>query len=168
MVKIMAESLTQLKPKRLSRRLEELARNALPCVSAVVSHGDPEHGLTVALWVESQGRRDVLDLARVLESEPGGHVETGWSLLSPSRRHPEWRLLLHISFERPVLCDFVIRFDITEHPSDELRLILPLVLGANGFALAFDGFGESDKPVVWVPAPGRRDCVFELLAQLGP
>ena len=122
MVKIMVESLTQLKPKRLSRRLEELARNALPCVSAVVSHGDPEHGLTVALWVESQGRRDVLDLARVLESEPGGHVETGWSLLSPSRRHPHWRLLLHVSFERPVLCDFVIRFDITEHPSDELRL----------------------------------------------
>ena len=34
MVKIMVESLTQLKPKRLNRRLEELARNALPCVSA--------------------------------------------------------------------------------------------------------------------------------------
>lgn len=168
MVKIMVESLTQLKPKRLNRRLEELARNALPCVSAVVSHGDPEHGLTVALWVESQGRRDVLDLARVLESEPGGHVETGWSLLSPSRRHPKWRLLLHVSFERPVLCDFVIRFDITEHPSDELRAALPLLLAASGFALAFDGFSEPDRSVAWVPAPAARDCVLEGLAAVGP
>jgi hypothetical protein len=92
------ESLTALKPKRLERRLEALARDALPCVSAVVSHGDPEHGLTVALCVQSQGRRDVLDLARVLETEPGGYVETGWSLLSPSRRHPYWRLLLSVNF----------------------------------------------------------------------
>lgn len=168
MVKIMAESLAQLKPKRLSRRLEELARNALPCVSAVVSHGDPEHGLTVALWVESQGRRDVLDLARVLESEPGGHVETGWSLLSPSRRHPEWRLLLHVSFERPVLCNFVVRFDVTDHPSDELRLALPLLMAANGFALAFEGVSEADRPVTWVPAPAVRDCVFDVLAAVGP
>lgn len=168
MVKIMAESLTQLKPKRLSRRLEELSRNALPCVSAVVSHGDPEHGLTVALWVESQGRRDVLDLARVLESEPGGHVETGWSLLSPSRRHAEWRLLLRVSFERPVLCDFVIRFDITEHTSDERRLALPLVLAASGFALAFDAFPDPDRPVTWVPAPAARECVADVLAAVGP
>src|SRR5436309_12872270 len=98
----MVEDLTNLKPKRLERRLEELASDALPCVSAVVSHGDPEHGLTVALWVESQGRGDVLDLARVLETEPGGHVETGWSMLSPSRRHPQWRLLLRVNLERPV------------------------------------------------------------------
>ena len=167
MVKIMAESLTQLKPKRLSRRLEELARNALPCVSAVVSHGDPEHGLTVALWVESQGRLDVLDLARVLESEPGGHVETGWSLLSPSRRHPKWRLLLHVSFERPVLCDFVVRIDITDHPTDELRLALPLLLAASGFALAFDGSPDPDRPVTWVPAPAARDCVHDCLAAVG-
>jgi hypothetical protein len=168
MVEIMVESLTQLKPKRLNRRLEELARNALPCVSTVASHGDPEHGLTVALWVESRGRRDVLDLARVLESEPGGHVETGWSLLSPSRRHPEWRLLLRVSFERPVLCDFVVRFDVTDHPRDELRLALPLILAASGFALAFDGTSEADRPVTWLPAPAARDCVFEVLAAVAP
>lgn len=167
-MKIMAESLTQLKPKRLSRRLEELARNALPCVSAVVSHGDPEHGLTVALWVESQGRRDVLDLARVLESEPGGHVETGWSLLSPSRRHPHWRLLLHVNFERPVLCDFVVRFDVSDHSNDELRLDLPLLLAASGFALAFDGFPEADMPVAWIPAPTAREGVLDVLAAVGP
>jgi hypothetical protein len=157
------EDLMTLKPKRLERRLEELARDALRCVSAVVSHGDPEHGLTVALWVESQGRRDVLDLARVLESEPGGHVETGWSLLSPSRRHPYWRLLLRINFERPVLCDFVVRLDVNDHPNDELRLALPLLLSASGFALAFDGLREPDRPVTWVPAPAARECVLEVL-----
>ena len=52
----MVEDLTMLNPKRLGRRLEELARDALPCVSAVASHADPEHGLTVALWIESHGR----------------------------------------------------------------------------------------------------------------
>lgn len=168
MVEIMVESLTQLKPKQLNRRLEELARNALPCVSAVVSHGNQEHGLTVALWVESQGRRDVLDLARVLESEPGGHVETGWSLLSPSRRHPQWRLLLRVSVERPVLCDFVVRFDVTDHPKDDLRLALPLLLAANGFAFTFDGTSDADRPVTWIPAPAARDSVFEVLAAVGP
>jgi hypothetical protein len=162
------EDLMTLKPKRLERRLEELARDALPCVSAVVSHGDPEHGLTVALWVESLRRRDVLDLARVLNTEPGGHVETGWSLLSPSRRHPSWRLLLHVNFERPVLCSFVVRFDITDHPDDQLRLALPLLLAASGFALAFDGFPEAERAVTWVPAPSSRDCVFDALAATGP
>ena len=163
----MVEDLTHLKPKRLGRRLEELSHEALPCVSAVVSHGDPEHGLTVALWVESQGRRDVRDLTRVLESEPGGHVVTGWSLLSPNRKHPHWRLLLHIDVERPVLCSFVVRFDISDHPNDQLRLALPLLLAASGFALAFDGFPEPDKPVTWVPAPDVRDCVFEVLGAAG-
>lgn len=167
-VEIMVEDLTTLKPKRLGRRLEVLARDALPCVSAVVSHGDPEHGLTVALWVESQGRRDVRDLARVLESEPDGLVETGWALLSPSRRHSRWRLLLRVDIERPVLCNFAVCFDITDHPDDQLRLALPLLLAASGFALAFDGFAEPDRPVTWVPAPAVRDCVFEVLAAIGP
>jgi hypothetical protein len=164
----MVEDLTKLKPKRLERRLEELARDALPCVSAVVSHGDPEHGLTVALWVESHGRRDVLDLTRVLETEPGGHVLTGWSLLSPSRKHPYWRLLLHVDFERPVLCSFVVRFDITDNPDDQLRLALPLLLAASGFALAFGGFYEPHEPVTWVPAPAVRDYVFDVLAAARP
>lgn len=159
----MVEDLSMLAPKRLERRLEELARDALPCVSAVVSRGDPERGLTVALWVESEGRRDVLDLARVLETEPGGHVSTGWSLLSPSRKHPCWRLLLHVEIERPVLCSFVVRFDVSEHPDDQLRLALPLLLAASGFTLDFDGFSDPDTPVVWVPAPAVRDCILEVL-----
>ncbi len=163
-MKTMVEDLTKLKPKRLGRRLEQLSRNALPCVSAIASHADPEHGLTVALWVESQGRRDVRDLARVLQSEPGGHVTTGWSLLSPSRKHPQWRLLLHIDFERPVLCSFVVRFDVTDHPNDQLRLALPLLLAASGFAVAFDGFPRTDEPVIWVSAPAAREGVLEVLA----
>jgi hypothetical protein len=158
------EQLTALKPRRLGRRLEELAGDALLCVSAIVSHGDWDPDLTVALWVESRGRRDVLDLARVLESEPGGYVETGWSLLSPSRQHPHWRLLLRVNFERPVLCDFVVRFDVTDHPSDKMRDAMPLLLAADGFALAFDGLPEADKPVTWVPAPAARECVFEVLS----
>lgn len=163
----MVENLTKLKPKRLGRRLEELARDALPCVAAIVSHGDPEHGLTVALWVESRNRRDVRDLARVLESEPSGHVITGWSLLTPSRSHPEWRLLLRVQFERPVNCSFVVRFDVAEHPNDQLRVALPLLLAASGYALALDGFPGPDTPVTWVPAPAARECVFQVLAAAG-
>src|SRR5579862_9815658 len=137
------EDLTRLTAKRLERRLEELAHEALPCVSAIAFEASQEEGLTVGLWVESEGRRDVCDLARVLETEPGGHVATGWSLLSPSRPRPYWRLLLRVHFERPVLCSFVVRFDVHDHPSDEMRLALPLLLAASGFALAFDRLPEA-------------------------
>jgi hypothetical protein len=163
-VKIVVEDLTKLKPRRLGRRLERLARDALPCVTAVASHADPEHGLTVALWVESQGRRDVRDLARVLQSEPGGRVGTTWSLLTPSRKHPRWRLLFHVDFERPVLCSFVVRFDVSDHPADQLRLALPLLLAASTFALAFDGFPPPDEHLACVPTPAARERVLEVLA----
>jgi hypothetical protein len=73
-----------LPPKRLERRLAELAREALPCVSATVFDGSPRDGLTVGLRVEPEGRRDVLDLPRVLEIEPGGHVVSAWPLVEPS------------------------------------------------------------------------------------
>ena len=161
------EDLTRLTPKRLERRLEELAREALPCVSAVAFEANPDEGLTVGLWVESAGRRDVVDLARVLETEPGGHVATGWSLLSPSRAHPYWRLLLRVHFERPVLCSFVMRFDIRDNPSDAMRRSLPLLLAASGFALAFDRLPETDRPLAWIPAPAVRDCVYEALSASG-
>ena len=156
------EDLTKLAPKRLERRLEELAREALPCVAAVVFDGNPKDGLTVGLWVEAGSRRDVLDLTRVLESEPGGHVATGWSLLTPSREHPYWRLLLRVQFERPVKCSFAVRFDVHEHARDEMRAALPLLLAASGFALGFNGFPTRDRPATWLPAPGVRDCVVEV------
>jgi hypothetical protein len=157
------EDLTKLTAKRLERRLEELTREALPCVAAVAFSASPEEGLTVGLWIESKGRRDVLDLARVLETEPGGHVATGWSLLSPSRPHPCWRLLLRVHFERPVLCSLVVRFDIRDNASDAMRSSLPLVLAASGFALAFDRLPQTGRPLPWIPAPAVRDCVYEVL-----
>lgn len=161
------EDLTTLPPKKLARRLDELAREALPCVAANVFDGNPHEGLTVGLRVESEGRRDVLDLARVLETEPNGHVSAGWSLLSPSRRHPYWRLLLRVHFERPVKCDFAIRFDVRNHPSDAMRAALPLLLAARGFALSFGRDPEPGRPLVWVAAPAARDCVFEALTAVG-
>ena len=63
------EDLTTLPPKRLEKRLEELADDALPCHSATVFDGNRDDGLTVALHVESRRRRDVLDLARVVEDD---------------------------------------------------------------------------------------------------
>lgn len=157
------EDLTKLAPKPLERRLEQLAREALPCVSTNVFDGNPQYGLTVGLWVESQGRRDVLDLARVLETEPGGHVATGWSLLTPRRGHPSARLLLRVDFERPVKCSFVARFEIGDDAHDPMRAALPLLLAASGFALGFDGFPGSERPVAWVPAPASAECVFNAL-----
>jgi hypothetical protein len=163
-VKSMTEDLANLPPRRLARRLDQLAQDALPCIAATVFDGNPEDGLTVGLWVEARGRRDVLDLARVLETEPGGHVFSGWSLLYPNRHHPYWRLLLRVHFERPVKCDFMLRFNVREHPDDPLRVALPLLLAASGFALGFDGFPRENHAVVWIPAPAVHKCVFEVLA----
>ena len=161
-----AEDLTKLSPKRLTKRLEELSREALPCVSATVFDGNPRDGLTVGLWVESHGRRDVLDLARVLETERAGHVATAWSLLRPGKADPLWRLLLRVEFERPVSCAFVVRFDVHEH-RDQLRQALPLLLAASGFAIAFDEVPEAAESLVWVPAPAARECVVETLTAAG-
>jgi hypothetical protein len=166
-VNAILEDLTQLSPKRLERRLEQLAREALPCRSAIVFDGSPSEGLTVGLRVESQDRRDVLDLARVLEIEPNGYVFSAWALLSPNRSHPYWRLLLRVHFERPVLCSFVVRLDVTDHGSDPLRASLPLILAAERFALAFGGEPGEDRPLVWVSAPSARECVLEVLATVG-
>ncbi len=166
-VNAILEDLTQLSPKRLERRLEQLAREALPCTSAVVFDGSPSEGLTVGLRVESQGRRDVLDLARVLEIEPNGYVFSAWALLTPNRSHPYWRLLLRVHFERPVRCSFVVRFDVREHPSDPFRVSLPLILAADRFALSFDGAPNEDQPLVWVSAPAARECVVQTLAAVG-
>jgi hypothetical protein len=156
-----AEDLTKLSPKRLARRLEELSREALPCVSASVFEGNPRDGLTVGLWVESRGRGDVVDLARVLASEPGGHVVTAWSLLRPGRAQPHWRLLLRVEFERPVSCVFVVQFDIRKHAHDRLWQALPLLLAAEGFAIAFDRSPDDVDSLLWVPAPAARECVAE-------
>jgi hypothetical protein len=159
------EDLTTLPPKRLEKRLEELARDALPCNSATVFDGSPKDGLTVALHLDSRRRGDVLDLARVVEDDAAVQASCGWSLLAPGRRHQYWRLLLRVSFERPVLCAFTVSFDVLEHPRDPLRGALPLLLAANRFVFDFDGRLDPDRPLVWIAAPVARECVEDLLSQ---
>jgi hypothetical protein len=159
------EDLTTLPPKRLEKRLEALARDALPCRSATVFDGNPDDGLTVALHVDSLRRGDVLDLARVVEDDAAVSASCGWSLLAPSRRHPHWRLLLRVSFERPVVCAFTVGFDISDHPSDPLRATLPILLAANRFVFDLDGRLDPELPLVWIAAPAVRDCVVDVLSQ---
>jgi len=164
-VNVMLEDLTTLPPKRLEKRLEELARDALPCHAATVFDGNPDEGLTVALHVDSRKRGDVLDLARVVEDDAAVEASCGWSLLAPSRRHPCWRLLLRLSFERPVKCVYTVGFDVREHASDPLRATLPLLLAANRFVFDFDGRLDPELPLVWIVAPAARECVLDVLSQ---
>jgi len=162
-VNVILEDLTTLPPKRLEKRLEALARDALPCPAATVFDGNPNDGLTVALHVDSRGRGDVLDLARVVEDDGAVQASCGWSLLTPSRRHRNWRLLLRVSFERPVKCVFTVGFDVLDHPNDPLRATLPLLLAANRFIFDFDGRLDPDRPLVWIAAPAARECVLAAL-----
>lgn len=127
----------------------------------------PERGLTAGLWVESQGRRDVLDLGRVVETEPGGSATLAWSLLTPNRTHSNWRLLLHVEMARPVQCTFTIGFNVGGHPSDELRRGLPLLLAADLLALAFDGSPQPGRPLPLVSAPNARDSVLQVFLDVG-
>jgi hypothetical protein len=164
-VRVILEDLTTLPPKRLEKRLEALARDALRCRSATVFDGNPVDGLTVSLHLDSAARRDVLDLARVVEDDAVVQASCGWSLLTPSRRHPRSRLLLRTSFERPVVCDFTVSFEISQHPDDPLRTTLPLLLAANRFVFDFDGRLDPERPLVWMAAPAVRDCVLDVLWQ---
>jgi len=164
-VNAILEDLTTLPAKRLEKRLEELAHDALPCHSATVFDGNPDDGLTVALHVDSRRRRDVLDLARVVEDDAAVHASCGWLLLTPSRRHPYWRLLLRVGFERPVACAFTVSFDIRDHPHDPLRASLPLLLAASRFVFDFDGRLDPALPLVWIAAPVAREYVLDVLSQ---
>jgi hypothetical protein len=164
-VSVILEDLTTLPPKRLAKRLEEIARDAIPCRSVTVFDGTPDDGLTVALHVDGHERRDVLDLARVVEEDAAVSASCGWSLLAPARRHPFWRLLLRVSFERPVKCTFTVGFDIRMEPGDPLRVSLPLLLAANRFVFDFDGRFDPDRPLVWIGAPAVRECVLDVLSQ---
>lgn len=166
-MKTMLEDLSTLPPKRLEKRLEKLAHDALACQAVTVFDGNSDEGLTVALDVDSRRRGDVLDLARVVEDDAAVRASCGWSLLPPTRRRRYWRLLLRVSFERPVQCAFTVGFDIRAHPSDPLRSKLPLLLAANRVVFAFDGPLDPERPLVWIAAPVARECVLELLAAVG-
>ena len=110
-VSAILEDLTTLSPKRLEKRLEALARDALPCRSVTVFDGNPETGSPSRSTSTRAERGDVLDLARVVEDDAAVSASCGWSLLAPSRRQPCWRLLLRVSFERPVTCEFTVAFE---------------------------------------------------------
>ncbi|MGI8479968.1 MAG: hypothetical protein ACR2M2_08960, partial [Gaiellaceae bacterium] len=126
--------------------------------------GNPNDGLTVALHVDSRRRGDVLDLARVVEDDAAVQASCGWSLLDPNRRHQYWRLLLRVSFERPVKCVFTVGFDVREHWNDPLRATLPLLLAADRFVFDFDGRLDPNRPLVWIAAPTARECVLAVLS----
>jgi hypothetical protein len=166
-VSVILEDLTTLSPKRLEKRLDELAREALSCHSATVFDGNAKDGLTVALHIDSRRRGDLLDLARVVEDDASVQASCGWSLLAPSRRYPYWRLLLRVSFERPVTCAFTVGFDVREHPADPLRASLPLLLAANRFVLDLDRRPDFERPLVWIAAPVARECPLEVLLRAG-
>ena len=163
----MLEDLSTLPPKRLEKQLEKLAHEALPCQTVSVFDGNADEGLTVALHVNSRRRGTILDLARVVEDDPSVDASCGWSLLPPTRQRAAWRLLLRVSFERPVQCTFTVGFDIRAHESDPLRASLPLLLAANRLVFAFDGALDSERPLVWIAAPVARDPLLDLLTAVG-
>jgi hypothetical protein len=164
-VSVILDNLTTLSPKRLEKHLEALARESLSCSSVTVFDGNPDDGLTVSLRVNSHQRADVLDLARVVEDDGIVSASCSWSALSPNRRHPEWRLLLRVGFERPVVCSFTVLFVVTNHTADTLRSSLPLLLAAHRLVFDFDGRIEPSLPVVWIAAPSARDCLLDVLAE---
>jgi hypothetical protein len=158
------EDLTTLPPKRLEKRLRQLASGSLQCRGISVFSGDPGTGLTVALTVDAHDRRDVLDLARVVEDDAAVSASCGWSFLAASRRHAYGRLLLRVSFERPVDCDFTVSFEVGTHPSDPVRTKLPLLLAADRFVFDLGGGVRHDHPLVWLAAPLARDSVLDALS----
>ena len=157
----MLEDLTALPPKRLERRLEELWSDSLPCRQVLPWEASPEQGLTACLYVDSLGRRDVTDLGRVVESEPGGWATLAWSSLSPNRRLPYWRLLLHVDVERPVRCSFSVGFAVGNDDRDVLRSSLPLVIAASFFTFAFDTPPSTWQPLPLLTAPLIKTSVTE-------
>jgi hypothetical protein len=161
------EDLSTLPPKRLEKQLEKLAHDALPCQAVSVFDGNADEGLTVALHVNSRRRGTILDLARVVEDDPSVDALCGWSLLPPTRQRAAWRLLLRVSFERPVQCTFTVGFDIRAHEGDPLRASLPLLLAANRLVFAFDGALDPERPLVWIAAPVARDPLLDLLTAVG-
>jgi hypothetical protein len=166
-VKQMLDDLTTLPAKRRQKRLEKLADEALPCRAVTVFDGNADDGITVALHVDSRRRGDVLDLARVVEDDTRVHGTCDWSLLPPAGRRHYFRLLLRVSFERPVGCEFVVSLDIRDHGSDQLRAALPLLLAASRLVFVIDEQVGAEWPLVWIDAPVAREPVLELLKTVG-
>ena len=82
---VILDDLSTLPPKKLVRRLEEVAADALPCLGITAHEASPEAGLTTGLWVDDRGRRDLHDLVRVVETDPGGYATVAWAGLERLR-----------------------------------------------------------------------------------
>lgn len=147
--------------------MQELVHDALPCHAVTVFDGNADDGITAALHVDPRQRGDVLDLARVVDDDPRVYGSCAWSLLPPVGRGLEWRLLLRVSFERPVRCEFALNLDVHDHPSDPLRPALPLLLAASRLVFVLDGQADPERSLVWIDAPAAREPVLELLAAVG-
>ena len=166
-VKIMLEDLTKLPPKRL----ETPARGAR-ARGAPVRLGDRlrrQSARTASPSGSGSSRRAgaTCSTSRACSRRAGRPRRDRLVAPLAEPRHPHWRLLLRVSFERPVLCDFVVRFDITDHPSDQLRR--PCRSSRREPVRArFRRLWRKRQTRCLGPGTGRRDCVFELLAQLGP
>lgn len=155
---VILEDLSTLPPRKLARRLEELAAEALPCLEVTAHDASPEVGLTTGLWVDDRGRRDLHDLVRVVETEPGGYATVAWAGLSPSVQTPYWRLLLRVRFESPVHCAFDIQVATRTEDSDWLALML----AASRFAVVVD----DGAAAVVVPAPKNSDLLWHVAAAI--
>lgn len=166
-MKWMLDDLTTLPAKRRQKRLERLADEALPCRAVTVFDGNSNDGITVALHVDSRRRGDVLDLARVVEDDTRVHGTCDWSLLPPAGQRNYFRLLLRVSFERPVGCEFVVSLDVRDHGSDPSRAVLPLLLAASRLVFVIDEQVGEEWPLVWIDAPAAREPVLELLKAVG-
>lgn len=163
----MLEDLNTLPRKRLERELRKLVRAALPCHAATVFDGNPDDGISIVLHIDPRQRRDVLDLARVVEDDTRVHAFSAWSLLAPAERRLAWRLLLRVSFDRPARCDFTVSLDVSDDTSDPLREALPVLLAASRLVFVLDGQVDSERSLVWIDAPAAREPVLELLKAVG-
>ncbi len=163
---VMLEDLTMLTSKRLAKELRRIARDALVCDAVTVFDGNADEGLAVVLHIESDGRGEVLDLARVVEDDSAVEASCAWSLLRPSGKHRDWRLLLRVGFERPVHCEFTVAFAIDDDVTNSFHDALPLIAAADRLVFVFDGSFDPDDPLVWLAAPAAREPVVELLASV--
>lgn len=100
------DDLSTLSPRKLEKRLAQLAKEALPCIDIWAADASRAEGLTVALEVDARSRPEVADLGRVLEQEPAALLSSAWAILAPSGSSHHSVLMLRVSLERPVHCDF--------------------------------------------------------------
>ena len=128
--------------------------------------GNPEDGLTVALHVDSRGRGDVLDLARVVEDD--GIVQRLVRLVGSLARAAVTLLAAAPPRELRTSRSCVpspSAFDISDHPTTRFEPASRSFWRRTGFVFDFDGRLDPELPLVWIAAPAARDCVLDVLVE---